>query len=264
MRSISLIKLGGSLITDKSQVRSARVEVIERLAGEVAKLREEPSRAWIVGHGSGSFGHVEAKRYSVHEGVSSADQLTGVSATADAAAELHRLVVRALVDAGAVPFSFAPSSALVSAAGRTVSLGLEPLTRAMELGLLPVLYGDVVLDREQGCAICSTEAVFLAVVEALGRQGRSIEAAYWLGDTDGVYDENGETISRIEAERSEEVLARVEGSKQTDVTGGMRHRLATAVALARLGVRSWIGSGLEPGRLGEVAAGGDVPGTWVE
>ena len=84
MGPIRLIKLGGSLITDKRGERQLRAEVIDRLAGEIAELRREPGGDWLVGHGSGSFGHVEAQRHRVHEGVRSADQLPGVAATRSA------------------------------------------------------------------------------------------------------------------------------------------------------------------------------------
>ena len=263
MSAISLIKLGGSLITDKRRERYARPEVIERLAGELERLLRDTGESWIVGHGSGSFGHVEAHRHEIHLGIRSTGQLAGLSATADEAARLHRMVVGALRDAGALPYSFAPSSGLISAAGEPVELGLEPLRRALDLGLLPVVYGDVVMDREQGCSICSTEVLFLALVAALQECGRTVDRVFWLGETDGIYGEGGEILEEIDVESGESVLAQVEGAAGVDVTGGMRHRLATTMELARRGVSSWVGNGLEPGRLAEAVAGRAVPGTWI-
>ena len=173
------------------------------------------------------------------------------------------MVVGALREAGTLPYSFAPSSGLVSAAGEPVELFLEPLRRALDLGLLPVVYGDVVMDREQGCAICSTESLFLALVAALQERGRAVDRIFWLGETDGVYDDAGEILAEIDLESGEEVLAQLEGAAGVDVTGGMRHRLETTLELARRGVSSWVGNGLEPGRLSEAVAGRVVPGTWI-
>ncbi len=263
MAAISLVKLGGSLITDKRREKHARLDVIERLAGEIAELRRTAGGAWIVGHGSGSFGHVEALRHRIHEGIGSAAQLPGLAATADEAARLHRLVTGALRGAGELPYSFAPSSALVAVAGEPAGLGIEPLRRALDLGLLPVVYGDVVMDRERGCSICSTETLFRALVTALQERGRAVERVYWLGETDGVYDARGETIAEIRPAEADAVLEQVSGAAGVDVTGGMRHRLDAALELARRGVASWVGNGLEAGRLGQAVAGEQVPGTWV-
>ena len=63
-----------------------------------------------------------------------------------------------LLAAGLPPFTWAPSSALVARAGRPVAGTIEPLIGALDLGLLPVAYGDVVADCLWGASICSTEA----------------------------------------------------------------------------------------------------------
>jgi len=47
------------------------------------------------------------------------------------------------------------------------------------------------------------------------------------------------------------------------VTGGMAHRLDTALALAGRGVRSWIGDGTREGTLARALIGEEVGGTVV-
>jgi len=259
--ALTLIKLGGSLITDKRRPGKARGEVIARLAGEIAAAADKHPGRLIVGHGSGSFGHPAAARHGVHRGVAKGADPAGVAETQARAATLHRQVVDGLLDAGAAPFSLAPSSFMSAAAGRPVGLSLEPLLRALDIDLLPVTYGDVVLDRRQGSAICSTETVFHALVKALRRRGRRVARVLWLGETEGVYDRGGVLVPAVTAANSRRVLVAVGGAAGTDVTGGMRHRLETAAALARLGVESWILNGLVPGRLTRALAGRKVAGT---
>ena len=261
--ALTLIKLGGSLITEKRRPGRARRTVIARLAGEIADASAERPRRLIVGHGSGSFGHPAAARHGVHRGAAGGGAPAGVAETQARAATLHRLVVDALLAKGAAPFSLAPSSYMSAASGRPVGLSLEPLLRALEMGLLPVTYGDVVLDRRQGFAICSTETVFGALVRALGRRGRRVSRVLWLGETDGVYDADGSLVPEVTAANLGRVRAATGGAAGTDVTGGMRHRLETAAALARLGVESWILDGREPQRLARALAGRRVPATRV-
>ena len=106
--------------------------------------------------------------------------------TQERAAALHRIVIAALAAAGALPFSIAPSSCVVSAAGRPAAFAAEPLLLALEHGLLPVLYGDVVTDRDWGVSICSTERLFDLLARSLRSSGVPVRRALWLGETDGL------------------------------------------------------------------------------
>jgi isopentenyl phosphate kinase len=262
-----LVKLGGSLITDKARSETPRLPVIRRLAGEIARARAALSSdvRLIVGHGSGSFGHVAAARYRLAEGLDagSSEQLPGVSLTQERAAALHWQVVAALLQAGALPFSIAPSSALVTTGAQPAAFADEPLLLALERGLLPVLYGDVVLDREQGVAICSTERLFTLLAHRLPERGIEVRRALWLGETAGVWDGEGRVIPRLTRADFSAMEGSLGAAAGTDVTGGMRHRVETALALADLGITSQILDGREPGLLERALSGETVPGTVV-
>ena len=265
---VTLVKLGGSLITDKRRPGAARLEVIERLAGEVARAAPRLSGRLVVGHGAGSFGHAPAARWQlagglVGRGGPASAQLAGVTATQDEVAKLHRMVIAALRAEGAPAFSLAPSSFLVTVGGRPVAMQLEPLLGALAAGLLPVIYGDVTVDRRQGVAIASTETVFRALAGALLRRGRAAERALWLGETAGILDAAGLLIPLVTPGRARAARRAVGAAAGTDVTGGMRHRLDAALALARRGVPSLIADGRVPGLLERALAGEAVPGTVV-
>ena len=237
--------------------------MISRLAGEIARAARDIPCRLIVAHGSGSFGHVAARRFGIAEGIRSADQLPGISLTQQRAAALHRLVVEALAEAGALPYSIAPSSCIVAAGGRPAAFADEPLLLALGRGLLPVLYGDVVLDRERGVSICSTEQVFETVAERLPERGWTIRRAFWLGETDGLWDDAGRTVPRVSAAGFAEAARAISDPAGTDVTGGMRHRIETALALARLGIPSRLANGLVPGLLERALHGEETAGTEV-
>jgi isopentenyl phosphate kinase len=265
-----LVKLGGSLITDKAQAETPRLPMIRRLAGEIARAAARSTSSGvagihlIVGHGSGSFGHRAAARYGIAAGLSSPEQLPGISLTQERAAALHWQVMAELLAAGALPFSLAPSSALTAAQGEPVSFCDEPLLLALERGLLPVLYGDVILDREQGVAICSTERLFTLLARRLPERGIAVRRALWLGETAGVWDGEGRTIPHLtRADFAGMARGAIGAAVGTDVTGGMRHRVETALALADLGITSRILDGREPGLLERALGGEEVPGTVV-
>ena len=253
---IVLLKLGGSLITEKArpETPTPRREVISRLAAEIAAASRDSSLRLIVGHGSGSFGHVAARESGIASGLRSPAQLPGAARTQERAAALHRLVIEALLAAGAAPFSLAPSSCLVAAAGRPAAFNAEPLRLALDAGFLPVLYGDVVTDRQWGVSICSTESLFETLAQALLDDGRTIRAI-WLGETDGLYDADGHTVPHLAAADFAQVASAIGDPAGTDVTGGMRHRVECALALARLGIPSLLANGLTPGVLTAALSG---------
>ena len=262
MDSIVFVKLGGSVLTDKSTPYTPRPAVIERVAAEVARAWPSVQGRLVLGHGSGSFGHVAAQgtNLGASEGPVNAAALSKIQ---HAARQLHRRVLDALREEGLPVVSFAPSSALVTDQGRPASLQAEPVWQALDLGALPVTLGDVTLDRTQGGAICSTETILHELIRSLQAEDRSVRAALWFGNTTGVYGETGNCLDTIAAGAAGEVLAATGTSGAPDVTGGMRHRLETALALARRGVPSLIASADVSGRLERALRDEKVPGTWV-
>jgi len=264
-RPIVLLKLGGSLITDKTRPGVARRAAISRLAQELASAARNPrGPRLVVGHGSGSYGHAAASDGGLTPGSDVRRRLDAISGTQHRAAELHRLVVAALVKAGARPFSFAPSSFLCAANGRIGRPFVEPIFEALELGLLPVVYGDVVLDRKRGAVIVSTEELFLLMAKEAARRRSPVGHAVWLGETDGVRDEAGGTIARLTAATALRAARRVTGASGVDVTGGMALRLRTAATLAGAGIASSIIDGRKTGAIAAAVAGRASGGTRVD
>ena len=266
--SVTLVKLGGSLITKKRVPDTARPDVIAALAAQL-EAAARGGAALIVGHGSGSFGHTAAIRAGITGVAGSVEPLAlppdpaGISRVQAKASELHRIVVNALLRAGARPFSIAPSAVATATAGAITRVSCDTVEAALEGGLMPVVYGDVVLDPGGRASIVSTESVLVALAGELRRSGRIVRRCLWLGDTDGVLGPGGGVVAQVPARAPNDVLAAVGASIAPDVTGGMRHRVETALVLARSGIPSWIGNGRRPAALQRLLADEHVPGTEV-
>mgnify|MGYP006422603161 CR=1 FL=1 len=260
---ITVVKLGGSLLTDKTRPFTARTDVIERLAREVASGWEASDNGLLLGHGSGSFGHVAAERTGLLDDERTTPLAEAVSRVQQAAAVLHRRVTEALRAAGVPAVSVAPSSAMVASGGTPVALQSEPVRHALAAGAVPVTYGDVVFDRTRGATVCSTETVLRAFIDALREEGIAVRRVLWMGDTDGVYDADGRTVDALHPSDVERALHAVRAPDGTDVTGGMRHRLVTARALAQAGIPSVIANGTVPGTLEQGLTGAALSGTHV-
>ncbi len=232
----TFVKLGGSVITDKAGQEAPDLPVIARLAAEVAAARAaRPGLAIVLGHGSGSFGHLYAARYGVHRGlppgaVSAAEAqrfYAGFALTAGAALRLNRIVVDALLAAGVPALALQPSAALWASGGQIVSWETAHIGRALRHGLVPVVHGDVAFDAAQGTAIISTEALLAYLAEATElRPARVI-----LVGEDAVYsadprrDPAARRVPLITAANLDAALHGAAGSHAVDVTGGMRSKL---------------------------------------
>ena len=166
------LKLGGSLVTDKTRPQALRGDVLSRLAGEVAAaLDQQPDLRLLIGHGSGSFGHVAASRYGTRAGVTLPEGWRGYAEVARVAAELNRLVVDALWDAGVPALRIQPSASAHCHNGELREMDERPLVVALQNGLAPVVHGDVALDDVRGGTIISTEEIFRWLAPRLSPTG---------------------------------------------------------------------------------------------
>jgi isopentenyl phosphate kinase len=254
------LKLGGSLITDKGRPRTARPEVLARLMAEIAAVRRiRPALQIVLGHGSGSFGHVEAKKYGTRQGVRTPAEWIGFAEVQAAAGELNRLVVDAARAAGLPVVNLPPSASAICREGVITSLAVEPVERALSNGIVPLVFGDVAFDESLGGTIVSTEDVFLYLAVAL-RPERILLA----GIEPGVLTRwpDGEVIDHL---RPDNTLADIGGSHAADVTGGMASKVREMQALVReaAGVTVRIFSGTEPGAVRAALLGEAEVGTLI-
>lgn len=250
MSDLIFLKLGGSLLTDKTTVESLRPDVLARLSAEIAAAgKTDPQIRLILGHGSGSFGHVAGARHGTRTGVAGPAKWFGFAEVSDAAARLNRHVIASLLSNGVPAVGFPPSASAVVNDGRIVRLATEPLQAALGAGILPVVFGDVAFDTVRGGTIISTEEVmdFLTVEM---RPRRLLLA----GETPGVLDTQGQVIPRINRANLHEHLPALGGSRGTDVTGGMIAKVTAMLDLVDmfpdLSIRVF--SGLEPDLVGRL------------
>lgn len=249
---IIFLKLGGSLITNKLAVESLRQDVLEQIAAEIAVARQEtPSMNLVLGHGSGSFGHVVAAKHNTRAGVKTAEEWRGFIEVSDAALRLNRRVAAALLDAGVPVISLSPAASAECDEGVLQQLATTPIRAALAAELVPLIYGDVAFDAVLGGTIISTEEIMIYLVDHLRPR--------WLllaGETEGVYDEGEALLKTITPENFEAIRPTLGGSRGTDVTGGMSSKVTGMLDVVRehaqLTVK--IFSGLQSGNIQRLLA----------
>ena len=261
MSKLILLKLGGSLITDKSAPRTPRREVIACLVDEIKTAQAEiPDLRLILGHGSGSFGHVPAKQHGTRQGVDSPAGWRGFAEVWYEAATLNRIVIEALHAADLPGVSFPASAGATAKDGQFATWNLAPLTAALENGLLPVVYGDVVFDEIRGGTIFSTEDIFTHLARQLHLRQFQPERILLAGLDAGVWADFPactQLIPEITPHNWAAVATSLGGSAATDVTGGMHSKVRAMLALAVEipGLAITIFGGDQPGNLAATLRG---------
>ena len=222
-----LIKLGGSLITDKTKEKTFRPAPVRQIARQIVQLRNRfKGIRIIVGHGSGSFGHFEAQKHKTVDGVQTAQDRMGFVRVGSVATELSMLVLSEFLAAGLPTMRFQPSSIIVASDRRIKSFDCRALNLALDQGLIPLIHGDIALDDSIGGTIISTETIFARLVEPL-----EVTTIVLLGEVQGVLDNNGDLISDLASGSFASVRSALAGSHGVDVTGGMLQKVETMVDL---------------------------------
>jgi len=254
--SLIFLKLGGSLITEKDKPATARLSVIHRLAEEISNsLKANPQMLLVLGHGSGSFGHVPAKKHNTRAGVKGDDQWAGFVEVWQQARVLNRIVMDALLEIGLRVISFPPSASIIAKNRQIVSWDIATLQAALGAGLLPVIYGDVAFDQELGGTILSTEDLFEHLAQRM--QPKLILLA---GDEEGIfedYPQQKRLIAEITPVKYSKLAKAIGEAVATDVTGGMAGKvqimLKVVESLPNCEVR--IFSGLKAGNVQKALSG---------
>ena len=245
---IRVLKIGGSILTDKTRAAGARPEEIERVAGEIAA----DSRNLVLIHGAGSFGHIPARRYGLPERFSP----EGLLVTHRSVVELNDLVVRALGREGVDAMPVHPFSCVLLQDGRIRSFATEILSEMIERGLLPVLHGDVAMDVARGAGIVSGDQL----VPYLARALRASVVAIGT-DVEGVL-LSGRALPAIMRSDMPLFESALVGSTGVDVTGGMKGKLLELLDLSDDGFSSVIFDASCPGNIAR-ALQGETVGTRV-
>jgi len=224
---IVLLKLGGSLITDKTKPQSFRQEVLRQVINDIKTIsQKQPDIRWVIGHGSGSFGHVEANKHNTINGVSSSEQWLGFAKVSHIAAELSQLVWSEFIAHNLPVVRLQPSASMVASNKNIELMSVKPLELAINNGVIPLIHGDVAFDQSIGGTIISTESIFQFIVRYI-----EVDKVILLGEVDGVLDSKNEVIKTITPQSFDNFQANLSGSKGTDVTGGMLQKVSDMLEL---------------------------------
>lgn len=202
---MKILKIGGSLITDKSEgaFELAKVDVIENIAKQIeGKL--------ILVHGVGSFGHPHVKKFGL--------TAEGVSITHNACLRLNSIVCSSLIKSGVNAIPIHPFEFFANP-----DFGL--IKELIEKDFVPVMHGDVVFENGTFRVMSGDE-----IVGIFAEKFRP-ESVGFATDTPIVID--GRIVDEINYKGADDILRKVGRAEgKEDVTGGMRGKIEHALKIA--------------------------------
>ncbi|ENN96009.1 aspartate/glutamate/uridylate kinase [Methanocaldococcus villosus KIN24-T80] len=204
-----ILKLGGSVLSDKKIPFSVNWDNLERIAMEIKKASVDDL---IIVHGGGSFGHPIAKKYmkngqfiNMHKGFWEIQR---------AMRRFNNIIIDTLQSYDIPAVSIQPSSFVVYKG--EIVFDVSAIKEFLKKKFVPVIHGDIIIGEDY--KILSGDDIAPYLAKTLGLR------LLYATDVDGVY-VNGKVIERIDKENVEDVLKHLSGSNGIDVTGGMRYKI---------------------------------------
>ena len=242
---LTILKLGGSVITDKERPETIDEAALDRVVSAVA----DAATTLVVVHGGGSFGHVHAADYGVSTTEGSHDP-TAVTTIHGAMTRLNARVVDELQSTGVPAVPVHPLSTASRDVNGDLSLPSTAVAGLLAEGFVPVLHGDVIAHAGAGVTVLSGDEVVTSLADSLDASRVGL-----CSTVPGVLDAEGRVIDEIHS--FESVAAVLGDSESTDVSGGMAGKVRE---LLGLGAPAFI---FGPEAVGAFLAG-EAPGTRID
>ena len=242
---ILIVKLGGSLITEKKVPYSVRQEVITNCVDQILKSKKKV----IIVHGGGSFGHPTAKKYGIIGGPQEDEekQIYGLAKTHANMEKLDAYLRDEFLNHKFPALSFQPSSIFLKISNGNFTNFLNPISVALDFGIIPILYGDIILTNEESFTIISGDEIIYELCKNL--ESYSIAKVIFATEEDGIFitDEEGKSklLAEIKADELDKIQLADLGSK-IDVTGGISLKLAIIKKITDLKIPVQVINGLTP------------------
>ena len=228
-----LLKLGGSIITNKSRPLSPRRKAIDK----IAKILTDIDEPVVLVHGGGSYGHYWSVKYDMHTKPHMYDS-RGVATVKNSMVELDRIVLDILAKNDINPYCLPPASFMQGS--RPEEGKIRMIKKIAESNLVPVTFGDALWHGQGKTYILSGDKIMTHMAKVLKPR-----LCIFALNEDGVYS-NLKTKTLIEEYKNEKLPVMQSGM---DVTGGMARKIEESIKISRAGVNVFLVNGSRPERI---------------
>ena len=240
-----LMKLGGSIITNKDKPLTPKRNSVTRIASSLKNSREP----LVIIHGGGSFGHYWSVKYDMHTKPEKHSAL-GVSAVKNSMVKLNSIVLESFLESGLNPYCLPPSDFMKG--DKPLIEKVNEIPKITKVGLTPISYGDVMWFGKGKFYILSGDRIMGILSKLLHPR-----LAIFVTNVDGVYSDMKSKRLLNEITKEKPITSKV----TMDVTGGMSRKIKEAVNISKGGTDVVFVNGNFPKRITNAIRGKSFEGT---
>jgi len=240
-----LIKLGGSIITNKEKPLSARSKTIDNILNQIKRIREPK----ILVHGGGSYGHYWSVKYDMHTKPAKYD-MRGVSIVKNSMIDLNKIILNSAVKNRINAYCLPPTDFMNG--NKPIKNKILTINEIAKSGLTPITYGDALWFGKKKSYILSGDVIMTMIGKILKPR-----LSIFVLDVDGVYS-NTKSKKLIRDFKKEKPII---SKNKIDVTGGMTRKITEATNMSKSGLKVFFVNGNKPKRILDAVSGKKFEGT---
>jgi len=228
-----LLKLGGSVITNKKKPLSARTKTIDNIVSKLKRI-DEPI---VIVHGGGSYGHYWSIKFGMHTKPAKYDN-RGVSIVKKSMVDLNKIILDSFLKNDLNPYGLPPTDFV--SGNKPIPKKIKEIKKIASSGLIPITYGDALWYGEKKSYILSGDKIMTMLAKVL-RPKLSI----FLLNVDGLFLDfkQKKLINDIKDEKPS--FTKI----SNDVTGGMKRKVDEASKISKMGLKVFFTNGNKPERI---------------
>jgi isopentenyl phosphate kinase len=240
-----LIKLGGSIITNKEKPLSARRKTIDNILKNLKKIHEPI----IIVHGGGSYGHYWSVKYDMHTKEKKYD-LRGVSIIKNSMIELNKIILDSLLKNKLNPYSLPPTDFMSN--NKPILNKIREVEKIAKSGLIPVTYGDALWFGQNKTYILSGDKIMTHFAKILKPR-----LCIFALNENGLYSDLKSKKLIYELKGEHPLISK----NKMDVTGGMTRKVEEALNISKMGINVFFVNGNKSERIVEAIKNRKFEGT---
>ena len=228
-----LIKLGGSIVTNKQRPLTPNLSAVNKIASQLKTVKEP----FVVVHGGGSFGHYWSVKYDMHTKPAKYDK-RGVSVVKNSMVELNKIILDSFLKHKLNPYCLPPTDFMHGS--KPDPKKVKEISKIAHAGLVPVSYGDALWYGKNKFYILSGDRIMNVLAKILRPR-----LVIFVLNVDGVY-ANMKTKRLLREIRGQKLSISKAGM---DVTGGMHRKIHEAAVISEMGIKVFFVNGNMPKRI---------------
>jgi len=228
-----LIKLGGSIITNKNKPLSVRKKTIEKIVKGLRKINEPI----IIVHGGGSFGHYWSVKYNMHT-KPARYSTKGVATVKKSMIDLNATILDIFLKNKLNPYCVPPTDFMIG--NKHIVKKIKEIEKIAKSNLIPISFGDALWYGNKKSFILSGDRIMTIFAKVLKPR-----LSIFVLNENGLYSDLKSKKLIYEFKNEKPKFSKIE----KDVTGGMKRKVKEAQEISKSGQKVFFVNGNKPERI---------------